>query len=99
VYKNKMLHEYLHDFMLSNYLRLPTPHSWQCRELLAMLPHHQICLLFHMNKKLPHGTSKWCKSENVFTINSLMQNGLKSTYIDETHVDLGPLTLWYEQLF
>ena len=38
------------------------------------------------------------------TINTLMQHGLKSTYIYDTHVDLdlvnlSPLTLWWEQLF
>ena len=35
----------------------------------------------------------------VFTINTVMQYGPKSTYIDETQVNLGPLTLWFEQLF
>jgi len=38
-------------------------------------------------------------SKNVFTVNTLMPNGPKSTFIDETRVDLGPLTLWNEQLF
>ena len=45
------------------------------------------------------GGSRSATSKNLFIINTLMQNGLKSTYIDETHIDLGPLTLWYEQLF
>ena len=42
------------------------------------------------------GGPKSATSQNLFTINTLMQNGLKSTYIDETHVDLGPVD---EQLF
>jgi len=47
------------------------------------------------------GGSRLTTSKNIFTIKSLLQNGPKSTYIDETHanlnsVNLGPLTLWYD---
>ena len=52
----------------------------------------------HLVEKHTGGTSS-ATSKNIFTINTLIQNGPKPTSTDDTHINLGPLPLWYEQLF